>query len=510
MDGFNYVIVAICFGLISAWLCISPWPANADVRMPHVFSNSMVLQRDMPVPVWGWAEPGEEVTVKFAGQELKAKADAKGKWMVKLTAMKAGGPFDMEIIGKNTIKITDILIGEVWVCSGQSNMQWGVASSANAQQEIAAADFPKIRLFGVPNVTAGLPAFDVSAAWTPCNPNTVPGFSAVGYFFGRELFKNLDVPIGLINVSWGGTRIEPWTPIEGFADIPGVKDIYDRILKTQSDFHAAFSKQLDDIDKWVEDARKALAGGEMLTPLAYVQHPLNSAGEPTGIYNAMVSPLVPYAIRGAIWYQGESNRGEGMLYLEKMKALIAGWRKVWNQGDFPFYYVQLAPYRYDANLYQLPEIWEAQTAALSIPNTGMAVTTDIGNIVDIHPTNKQDVGKRLSLWALAKTYSKQGIVYSGPLFKSLAIEGGKAVISFDNIGGGLASRDGKPLTWFEIAGDDKKFVKATATVQGDKIEVTSPDVPKPVAVRFGWNQEAEPNLMNKEGLPASPFRTDKW
>lgn len=380
----------------------------------------------------------------------------------------------------------------------------------NAQQEIAAADYPKIRLFSTPNVTAGLPAPDVNASWMPCNPNTVGGFSAVAYFFGRELFKNLDVPIGLINASWGGSRIEPWTPVEGFDAIPELKDISDRIAKAQEDFRIAFSKQIDDIDKWVEEARKALANGDMLEPLAYIQHPLNDGNAPTAMYNALINPVVPFAIRGAIWYQGESNRGEGMLYLKKMEALIGGWRKVWGQGDFPFYYVQLAPFRYDGNVFQLPEIWEAQTAALAIPNTGMVVTTDIGNVADIHPVNKQDVGKRLSLWALAKTYGKTGIVYSGPLFKSLVIEGNKATVSFDYAGSGLVSRDGKPLTWFEIAGEDKKYVKASAAIEGDKVVVSSPDVPNPVAVRFGWHQEAEPNLMNKEGLPASPFRTDKW
>jgi len=243
---------------------------------------------------------------------------------------------------------------------------------------------------------------------------------------------------------------------------------------------------------------------------AWPKHLLEDNGQPSSIYNGMIHALVPFAIRGAIWYQGESNNPDGMLYFEKMKALIGGWRQVWNEGDFPFYYVQIAPL--DA-LYEndrLPRLWEAQLAALTIPNTGMVVTTDIGDLKDIHPKNKQDVGKRLALWALAKTYGRDNLVCSGPLYKSMAVEDDKIRVRFDYVGGGLASRDGRPLNWFEIAGDDRKFVKAEATIDGDSVVVRSATVSRPVAVRFGWNRAAEPNLMNKEGLPASPFRTDKW
>ena len=486
-------------------------PASADVRLPHVIGSHMVLQRDIELPVWGWAEPGEKVTVKLGNAEKTATADAKGNWKVTLPAMKGGGPLQMTVAGKNAITLKDILIGEVWVCSGQSNMELSVRSAANGAKEAAAAKFPSIRLFHVPKRPGGQPMTDVNATWRPCQPGTVQGFSAVGYFFGRKLHKDLSVPVGLINTSWGGTRIEPWTPPQGFAAVPKLRGILQHIERSNAQYRKAVKASLDALEGWIPAARKALADGTAIPAMpAIVRHPLANAGAPTGLYNGMVHPLLPFAIRGAIWYQGESNRGDGMMYCEKMKALITGWRQVWAQGDFPFYYVQLAPYTYRGSVTALPGIWEAQSAALAIPNTGMAVITDIGNLRDIHPRNKQDVGKRLALWALAKAYGREGLVYSGPLFKALAIEGGKARITFDHVGSGLVSRDGKPLTHFEVAGADKKFAKAEAKIEGDAVVVSSDAVKEPVAVRFGWHQLAEPNLMNKEGLPASPFRTDKW
>jgi sialate O-acetylesterase len=274
---------------------------------------------------------------------------------------------------------------------------------------------------------------------------------------------------------------------------------------------------VEDTKTWLPGAEKAVAEGKSVTaPPTWPKHQLDDMGQPTGIYNAMIHPLVPFAIRGAIWYQGESNAAEGMAYCDKMKALIGGWRTVWGQGDFPFYYVQIAPLDGQAGLYkvyaddQLPRLWEAQTAAMALPNTGMAVTNDIGDLADIHPKNKQDVGKRLALWALAKTYGRAGLVCSGPLYKSMAVEGDQIRVRFDYVGGGLASRDGKPLTWFTIAGEDHKFVDAQAIIDGDTVVVRSDQVPKPVAVRFAWSMTAQPNFMNKDGLPASAFRTDRW
>lgn len=464
-----------------AWAAVAaclllPASLQAEVKLPAIFGDHMVLQREMPIPVWGWDKPGTEVTVTLGDTSAKATAGEDGRWMVKLPAQKAGGPHTVKVSGSSDVTFNDVLIGEVWLCSGQSNMEWTVARSANPQEEIANGNHPRIRHIKIPHVPADKPQQDVKAGpWQAATPETVGNFTAVGYYFARELQKELGVPIGLIGSNWGGTRIEPWTPPQGFKAVPALKDI---------------ASNLENYP-----ARNAEGKINHQSPLA--------------LYNGMIAPLVPYAIRGALWYQGESNNGEGMLYAEKMKALITGWRDLWQQPDLPFYYVQLAPYTYGGDPERLAGIWEAQTAALSIPNTGMAVTVDIGNIKDIHPTNKQDVGKRLALWALAKTYGKDRLVYSGPLYKSVKFDGSKAVVSFDHVGSGLVSRDGKPLTWFQVAGKDGKFVDATATIEGNTVVVQSPEVSEPTAVRFAWHQTAEPNLSNREGLPASPFRTDK-
>ena len=453
----------------AAFLC--PSIAGADVTLPKVFGTNMVMQRDIALPVWGQADAGEKVTVTLGACEKTATADKDGNWKVTMAAMKCSAkPTTMTISGKNKIQLENILIGEVWVCSGQSNMQWSISRSTNGKAEIAAADYPLIRLLGVKLTVSAEPKKDFTGQWQVCSPKTSGGFSAVGYFFGRKLHKDLKIPIGLINSSWGGTRIEPWTPTEGFDAVPALKKIAD-------------------------DTRKLTGKVGSRTPRA--------------IYNAMIAPLKPVAIRGAIWYQGESNMGEGMMYFEKMKALIGGWRKVWGQGDFPFGFVQLAPFdRYGGD--KQPKLWEAQTASLAIPNTGMAVITDITTLRNIHPPNKQDVGLRLALWALATSYDKKDLVYSGPMYKSMKASGKEIALTFDHVGGGLASRDGKDLDWFEIAGADKKFVQAAARIVGKTVVVSSDEVAKPAAVRFGWSQKATPNLMNKEGLPASPFRTDRW
>ena len=369
-------------------------------------------------------------------------------------------------------------MGDVWFCSGQSNMEWSVKASNNAEQEIAAANHPKIRHIKIPHVTAETPQTNVkSDGWKLTTPQTVGDFTAVGYYFGRNLQEKLNVPIGLIGCNWGGTRIEPWTPPEGFKAVPALKEI------------------ADNLDKFPQKNAQGQINHQ--TALA--------------IYNGMVAPLVPYGIKGALWYQGESNNGEGMLYHEKMKALISGWRTLWGKPDLPFGYVQLASFHYgNRKPEDLAGIWEAQTATLAVPHTGMAVTVDISNTKDIHPKNKQDVGKRLALWAMAQVYGQKDLVYSGPIYSSMKLDGNKIRLAFDHVGGGLASRDGQPLTWFTIAGEDKNFVEAEAKIEGREIVVSSQSVEKPVAVRFAWNQDAEPNLSNKEGLPASPFRTDKW
>ncbi len=481
----------------------------ADVTLPRIFASDMVLQRDMPLPVWGWATPGEQVTVTIAGQKVATKADTLGRWQVKLAALPASAkPLEMTVTGKNTVQFKNILVGDVWVCSGQSNMELQMKSVINATEEIASADRPAIRLFQVQKFVAPSPASNVLGRWDVCTPETVKSFSAVGYFFAVNLHKQIDVPIGLIGTSWGGTRIEPWTPAEAFAAVPALATIAGTVAQQNQQQTGALEPLLPSLEAWLKAASAARAKGQPIPPMPPLPPALTDNGKPTALYNGMVTGLVPFGIRGAIWYQGESNVSEGMLYCEKMKALIGGWRKAWGQGEFPFYYVQLAPYRYGNEPQKLPELWEAQVAALSIPNTGMAVTNDIfGTVSNIHPTNKQDVGKRLALWALAKTYGVKDVVYSGPLYKSMKIEGSTIRVSFDHVGGGLASRDGEPLSWFEIAASDGKFVKADAKIDGQTVVVSSEEVPAPAAVRFAWSQVATPNLMNKEGLPASAFRT---
>ncbi|MEE9601748.1 MAG: sialate O-acetylesterase [Thermoguttaceae bacterium] len=430
---------------------ISAGLARADVRLPAVIDSHMVLQRDMPLPIWGWADADETVSVQLDdGTAVKTKADAKGKWKVTLPAVKADGKsHKLTISGNNKITLEDILIGEVWVGSGQSNMEWQLAGSTGGKEAIAAAKHPRIRLFHVPKVQKPIPADDVEADWTVCSPKSVGSFSGVLYFFGLRLQKELDVPVGLINSSWGGSPIEPWIVTD-----KGSGDMYD----------------------------------------------------------GMIAPLKPLAVRGAIWYQGETNvmRKNGLAYYGKMKDLIEGWRKVWGQ-DLSFYFVQIAPWsgRYEKG--QLPSLWEAQVASLKIPGTGMAVTTDVvDNIGDIHPRNKLDVGNRLALWALAKDYGKTDLVYSGPLYKSMEIDGNKIRLKFAHVGGGLKSRDGKPLSEFKIAAADGQFKPATATIDGDTVVVQAEGVEKPTQVQFGWHKVCNPNLMNEEGLPASPFQTNNW
>jgi sialate O-acetylesterase len=487
----------------------------ADVRLPSVISDNMVIQRGSDVKIWGWAEPGENITVSLSGQGVVWGfiADEDGKWEVTLKEPKPGGPYELIVEGDNRINVKNIIVGDVWFCSGQSNMEWSVTRANNPKHEIATSHYPNIRLFSVTRDPSGQPMNDCEGSWSQCSPETVAGFSAVGYFFGRKLHTELNIPIGLINSSWGGTRVEPWTPPVGFESVPALGEIREQIKQADKDFRKILDDYLDMefIDQWARLSRKALkSDGPLPPPPAFPKHPLDSHRLPAGLYNGMVHPIAHFAIKGAIWYQGESNRGERMMYYEKKKALINGWRKIWGRGDFPFYFVQLAPFRYGGDPVELPMIWEAQTATLAVPNTGMAVTTDIGNLTDIHPKNKQEVGRRLALWALAKDYGRADLVYSGPLYKSMAVEDNKIRISFDHIGSGLASGDGKPLSWFTISGVDPNFVEAQAKIEGDTVVVWSDQIAKPAAVRFGWNQEAEPNLTNKDGLPASPFRTDDW
>ena len=426
-------------------------PVNGDVKLPSVFGSNMVLQSDVPVPVWGWADPGEEVTVRFGSTKKTVKADDQGNWRVTLKKLKASRKRgkQMEIKGKNSsIVFQNILIGDVWVGSGQSNMEWPVRATRKGGEMIRSAKYPAIRLFLIPKVQKGAPDKNVNASWQICTPATVPNFSAVLYYFGLKLQTDLKIPMGLIASSWGGSRIEPWTVNAG-----------------------------------------SNAGG--------------------GMYNGMIAPIVPYAIKGAIWYQGESNVGNGLGYHDLKKNLVEGWRRVWKQ-ELPFYYVQIAPWSgYGGG--QLPGLWEGQTKSLAIPDTGMAVITDlVDNVGDIHPQMKLEVGRRLALWALARTYGKKKVVFSGPLYKSMEVEGKRIRLHFAHTAGKLGSRDGKALREFQIAGIDGQFVAATAVIDKETVLVSAAGVSSPTQVRFGWHKLANPNLINKAMLPASPFKTSNW
>ncbi len=465
--------------------------ASAEVRLPSIFGKSMVLQREMPVPVWGSAEVGEKVTVTFAGQSKTATAGEDGRWRVTLDALKASDQGQtLTISGSNEIKLDDILVGEIWICSGQSNMEWPLKASTNAQQEVADSDHPTIRLFNVLGHTAlPMPQDNCRGSWTACGPKTSGSFSGVGYFFGRRLNQELGVPVGLVGSNWGGTRIEPWISTDGFKSVPELSKLAEQT--------ATFSSETK-----------------------------VNGRTPSAIYNAMIHPLAPFAMRGAIWYQGESNGNEGETYYQKKKALVASWRKVFENPDLGFYWVQLASFKKTSDKPEGGDGWaklrEAQRKALTIPHTGMAVITDIGQAGNIHPRNKQDVGWRLAQWALHQTYGKKDLVPAGPLYKGLKIDGDSIRLSFDYVGSGLMVgekeglaptkevKDGK-LAHFAIAGADKKWFWAEAIIDGDVVVVRCDDVSNPVAVRYGYTiNPASANLYNKEGIPASPFRTDDW
>ncbi len=494
--------------------------AAADVSLPVIFGDHAVLQRNVSVPVWGWADPGERVRVVLDHEPpLETVAGPDGAWRVALPPHRAGGPHTLTVSGKNTLQRSDLLFGEVWLCSGQSNMAFLVRSAQDFDRERRNADYPAIRHITVPRKMAPLPTKDIPPCqWKICSPETVGGFSAVAYFFGRDLYKALDhVPVGLINSSWGGTRIEPWTPLCGFRAVPSLAGIVKKIelkLPDNPEHRRRLAGYLDSLQAWIAQARTLLkknAPTPLPPPYPDAIKPFANHQDPTVLYNRMIHGLVPYAIRGFLWYQGESNHYDGMLYYDKTKALLHGWRTVWNQPDLPFYFTQIAPYQYGSEAPGiLPEFWMAQEKAATLPHTGMALTIDVGDIHNIHPKNKQAVGKRLALLALARTYHKPGIIDSGPTFRSMTIEGSQIRVRFDHADSGLVTRDGKPPTDFEIYDrNGEEFIPAQARIDGDSVLLSSPKAPHPVAVRFAWSKIAEPNLANKAGLPAAPFRAGK-
>ncbi|MDB6111192.1 MAG: Sialic acid-specific 9-O-acetylesterase [Pedosphaera sp.] len=478
--------------------------AHADVRLPNLFTDHMVLQQQAKVPVWGWADEGEEVVVTFRGQKVKTKAKD-GRWMVKLSALKAGGPDALTVAGKNSLTLNDVLVGEVWICSGQSNMEFPLEKSLESKTDIEASANPAIRLFKVPKLKANAPTNDVKGAWQACNPRTVGGFSAVGYYFGRDLQKARGVPVGLIDSCWGGSPAEVWMSQTALACNPRyeteILGSYAEAVKRYEESQATFELE----------AAAARTAGKPISKNATPRPPW----KPAELYNGMIAPLIPFAIKGAIWYQGESNAGRAEQYRTLFPDMIRNWRQDWNQGDFTFLAVQLAPYmavKDEPTDSSWAELREAQLNTTKVlPKTGMAVITDVGNPKDIHPTKKRPVGERLALAARGVAYGEK-IAYSGPVYRKMEMTGDKIILQFDHAGGGLEVHEGA-LKGFAICGEDHKFVWADAMVDAKspaKIIVSSPAVAKPVAVRYGWADCPVVNLWNRDGLPASPFRTDDF
>ncbi|MFV1965381.1 MAG: sialate O-acetylesterase [Pirellulaceae bacterium] len=511
--GATYLVVG------GACLCLCA-AARADVKLASIFGDHMVLQQGQANPVWGWADAGEEVTVSICGQSKKATPDDHGKWQVKLDPLAAGGPHDLTIAGKNKIVLTDVLVGEVWVCSGQSNMQFSVSSANDPDLEIKTAKFPQIRLISVPQVGTQEPQDDFNGQWQLCSPETVGDFSAVGFFFGRQLHQTLDVPIGLIDNAWGGSSCEAWVRRDLLRADEQYKPLLDRWIETERtfDYEKAMAAYQEKLKVWQETSRQAKEAGK--PALARPRAPRNTlAGQhrPANLYCGVLHPIIGYGIRGAIWYQGESNAGRAYQYRHLFPLMIQNWRDEWGQGEFPFYWVQLAdfmPQRDEPAESSWAELREAQTMTMSqLAHTGEAVIIDLGEASDIHPKNKLDVAKRLARWALARDYGID-IVYQSPRYKGMEIQGNKIVVTMDvgeRADGALDTFDVREPIGFAIAGADKEFVWAQAKVVGrDKVLVWSDAVKEPVAVRYAWADNPVCNLQNRAGLPATPFRTDEW
>jgi sialate O-acetylesterase len=634
-------------GVLAGSLALS---AAADVRLPAIISDHMVLEQDADVPIWGWAGPDEPVTVMTDWMQIvSAKPDASGRWRVSIHTPHAGGIHRLTVAGKNRVEVSDILIGEVWVCSGQSNMEWPLSAAQGGKEEAAGANDAELRFFNVENAVAAGPRDDCKGAWMACTPGAAGNFSAVGYFFAKRLRAELKAPIGMVQSDWGGTPAEAWTSAAGLSAFPhfapgleamkamrehpdtaladqkkateawrtavGEKDAgirehwaapdlddsawgpltvpgmwagdlasFDGVLWVRRTFDVPAgwagkdlvfeSGPIDDTDDTFINGVQvgsSWASGDFAKPRSYTvpasavhagkntivirildtggpggiggsaeqlhlgpageRSPLSLAGTwkcrkgpgvsdlparprstelgpnwPSSLYNGMIAPIAGYGIRGAIWYQGEANVGQAYQYRTLFPGMIADWRKQWGRGDFPFYFVQIAPFRYDRDEGQAAELREAQTMALSTPNTGMAVTMDIGNPADIHPKNKRDVGSRLARWALAKCYGQSGLAFSGPMYRQMTVKGNAIRLEFDHAEG-LTARGGT-LAHFTIAGDDHHFVDAQAKVEGQAVVVSSDQVAKPVAVRYCWGAGDEGTLMNGDGLPAPSFRTD--
>lgn len=525
-------LLAAKFGVMAACLFLLFDQAQAQVKLHRLFSDHTVLQRDKDIPVYGTAAPGEKVEVTFQDKTASTEADANGRWKVNLGKFSAGGPYEMTVKGTNTIAVTDILVGEVWISSGQSNAAWGVQGCTNASQEIADGEYPQIRTFNLPTGWTLKPQSDIShGGWSVCEKGGAAKFCAIGYFFAREIHKRLKVPIGIINTSMGATPAESWTSAQGL-DVPALAHYLRQHENTCKTMEGIFKAYFAQLDKWKEQSLLAIQDGRQVTPVP--RSPMESAAtgsgtkEPVVLFNSMVAPLVGYPIRGAIWYQGEGNAQRAVEYRTLFPAMIQDWRNHWGD-EFPFLWIQLSSYSDPAKTVRNSDwalLREAQTMTLKLPATGQAVTFDVGD-GDIHPRNKQDMGYRLALIAMSKVYG-QDVVWSGPMYKEMKMEGDRIRLSFNHLGGGLTATPGQTLIprekvpddtplagselkRFEIAGEDKQFVWANAKIDGDTVVVWNEKVGSPVAVRYAWSENPlGANLYNQAGLPASPFRTDKW
>lgn len=480
--------------ITTAWITLAVLSSSslAHTRLPSIFGSNMVLQQKQPNRVWGWGDAGDKIVVGIADQRKETTVGNDGKWQVTLDPMAAGGPHRLEIKGHDRIAFDNVMVGEVWICSGQSNMQWPIRASDDADLEAMTASYANIRLISVPQVGTQEPQADFDGEWQVCTPQTANEFSAVGYFFGRQLHQTLDVPIGLIDDAWGGSACEAWINREKLKS----DGRFDALLKHWEDVEARLAKEDDPREK------RQLTGNQ----------------RPANIYNGVLKPTIGYGIKGVIWYQGESNASRAYQYRQLFPFMIQTWRDEWQQGDFPFYWVQLADYRDekpDPADSDWAELREAQSMTMGLPNTGEAVIIDLGEAHDIHPKNKQDVAKRLARWALANDYGYRELAFRSPSYKSMGTKGNAIVLTFEHVGGGLDTFDVRDPVGFTIAGDDRIFRNAKAQLLGTgrgvtQIKVWNDDVDSPVAVRYAWADNPVCNVQNQEGLPLTPFRTDDW
>jgi sialate O-acetylesterase len=486
------------------------------MKLPASLGDNMVLQQGLPVPIWGWAPPGQSVTVQCAGQAHRTFAGQDGRWKVRLGPLPYGGPHEMSISGDQTLLLRNLMVGEVWICAGQSNMEWGLCSIANAEVEIREAEHPGIRLFVTDDKVVAQPAEDGLGRWIECRKNkpdhtNAADFSGVGYFFGRKLHQELGVPVGLIMAAAGGVPAESFVSMAGLQHDPDLRYLAERFHTSLARYPEAKAKYDRELAQYEQAA--AQTGGQSVSgPRPEMPLGPGNIYLPTGYYNGNIAPLTSLAIRGATFYQGESNWQTAHAARKLYPAIVRDWRKTWNQGDFPFLFVQLANYGTPPAQPQesaWAETREAQAMTLTQPNTGMAITIDIGEADNVHPRNKQDVGLRLALLALANTYGRD-VPCSGPLHKLATFEGPRVRLHFTHVAGGLVAKGG-PLRHFAVAGADRHFVWADAAVDGDTVVVSSTQVPSPQAVRYAWADNPEGcNLFNQAGLPAAPFRTDDW